>query len=60
MSEVILIAQHLMLSTEFDDLLEIVEDIGILLQVIPVEPGYFIVLTIGIVITLLRVSHLVA
>ena len=60
MSEMILIAQHLVLTTELDHLFEIAEDVSILLQIIPVEPGNLVVLTISIVVALLGVAHLVA
>ena len=49
-----------MAATEFYHLFEIAEDVGILLQIVPVEPGDFVVLTIGIVIALLGVAHIVA
>ena len=56
----LVVAQHLVHPAEFDDFLEEVEEVGILLQVVPVKPGDFVVLTIGVVVTPLRVSHLVA
>ena len=58
--EVIFVAKHFVLTTELDDMLEVAEDISILLQVVPVEPRNLIVLTIGVVIALLRVAHLIA
>ena len=56
----VLIAQHLVHPAELDDFLEEVEEVGILLQVVPVEPGNLVVLTVGVVVTPLRVAHLVA
>ena len=58
--EVILIAQNLMLAAELDHLFEVAEDVGVLLQIVPVEPRDFIVLTIGVVVALLRVAHFIA
>ena len=60
MTEMVLISQCLMLLAEVDDLLEETEDIGILVDVVPVEPANFIVLAIGIVVAELGVAHLVA
>ena len=60
MTQVFLVAQHFVQTTEFDYLFEITEDICILLQIIPVEPGDLVVLTIGVIVALLRVAHLVA
>ena len=60
MAQIILIAEHLVLTTEMDDLLEIAEDVGILLQIAPIEPRYLVVLAIGVVVALLGITHLIA
>ena len=60
MGEMFIVAQHLVLTTELDDLLEVTEDVGILFQIIPIEPRDLVVLTVGIVVALLGVAHLVA
>ena len=59
-TEVLVVAKHLVLTAEMDDLLEVAEDVGVLLEIVPVEPGDFVVLTIGIVIALLGIAYLVA
>ena len=46
-------------AAELDELLEEVEEVGVLLQVIPIKPADLVVLTIGIVVTELGVTHLV-
>ena len=60
MGEVLVVAQHLVLTAELDDLFEVMEDVGILLQIIPIEPSDLVVLTVGIVVALLGIAHLVA
>ena len=58
--QMLVVAQDLVLATEVYHLLEIAEDVGVLLLVVPVEPCYLVVLTIGVVVALLRIAHLVA
>ena len=59
-TEVLVVTKHFVLTAEMDDLFEVAEDVGVLLQIVPVKPGDFVVLTIGIVIAFLGVAHLVA
>ena len=59
-AHVVLVAQHLVQAAETDDVLEVAEDVGVPLQVVPVEPCYLVVLAVGVVVALLRVPHLVA
>ena len=52
--------EHGMACPERDELFHEIKHGGVVFNIVPVEPGYFVVLAVGVVVSVLRATHLVA